>query len=165
MLAQSGQTLTGASPSPSPGRFGLIASIGPWRAMLPAKSRIRQSLLPGARRQPRPTICTYSPADLVGRSMAIRSTPGALKPVVSTLALVRQRISPRLKASISDHARRWGLADDGLAGDAVRADRVAHMACVLDAGAEDQPRAAILTVGDDLGHRRLGDRLPIDGSM
>ena len=38
---------------------------------------------------------------MVGRSMAIRSTPGALKPVVSTLALVRQRISPRLKAAMT----------------------------------------------------------------
>jgi hypothetical protein len=48
-----GLTATGLA-----GPSGRTRSIGPWRRTLPAKSRTRQFSLPGARRVPRPTICT-----------------------------------------------------------------------------------------------------------
>src|SRR5262245_19479870 len=104
VLSQFGQTLVdvgAAPPARSRGStVGFTASIGPCLATLPAKSSTRQFSLPGASRVPRPAICTYSPVDLVGRSMAIRSTAGALNPVVSTPIDASALTSPHLKAAM-----------------------------------------------------------------
>ena len=61
MASQPGQIFAGgsaASPSPLPffSSGSAMASTGPCRITLPAKSSTRQSSLPGATRMPRPAI-------------------------------------------------------------------------------------------------------------
>jgi hypothetical protein len=51
------------------------------------------------------------------------------------------------------------------AADAARADRFRHMAGVLDPGAEQQPRAAVLAVGHHLVDRSARDRIAIDRGL
>ena len=58
-----------------------------------------------------------------------------------------------------------GVAEDGGAGDAPGTNGVADVAGVVDPGAEQQPRAPVPAVVDDLVDRRPGDRVLVDRGL
>ena len=95
--------------------------------------------------------------------MAIRSTPGALKPVVSTPIEASARISPRLKAAMMRSRSGFGVSPKIVAAEKPRApDRLGDVGGVLDAGAEGEPAAAVGAEPHHLVDRRLGDLGQVD---
>jgi len=57
------------------------------------------------------------------------------------------------------------MTEDRRAGEAAASNRITDVPGVVDAGAEQEPRPPLATVGDDLVDRRLGDRIPIDRGL
>ena len=95
--------------------------------------------------------------------MAMRSTPGALKPVVSTPIEASALISPRLKAAMMRSRSGFGVSPKMVAAaEAARADRLGDVGGMLDAGAEGEPAAPVGAEPHHLVDRRLGDLGQVD---
>ena len=126
-LPHSGHNLIGASPLRWPdGSLPLTASTGPISEVVSVKSAHRQSVLPGARRIPRPAICTYSTGLLVARSSAMKSSSGTSKPVVSTATLTRHRSLPARKSAIRAARCALGVSALTISTDTLRRRSASH---------------------------------------